>query len=451
MTEPLVVKPAVDQLPRKGLLRSVLRSDATRAMAGRLSWGLGDQAISSLTNFALGIYVARTLGPTAFGTFSLAWVTYAVVLNLSRGLATDPLVVRFSGVPVAQWRAAVAQSSSTALLVGLATGATSLLAGLVIGGVVGSGFVALGFVLPALLLQDSWRYAFFAGGQGRNAFINDAVWAVALVPAMFLATRNGSVFTFLLAWGAAGAVAAGYGVVQTKVRPRVHGIRSWLTQHRDLGPRYMVENVSISSAEQLRMFGLGAIAGLASVGSVRGAQLLLAPFFAVLMATSLVSVPEAARILKRSPRRLPVFCLMLGGSEAIAGAMWGLALLFLLPAEVGQELLGSVWESAHPLIVPTTLVFMGGGMMDGASAGLRALGAARRSLRAKLISSAAYVTCGLAGAVVAGAAGSVWGVAAAIYFGVAVTWWQLLAAMGERTSSPESIRSLQLEMEATTP
>jgi len=415
-----------------------------RATAGRLGWGLADQAVSSITNFTVGILVARSLGAVEFGAFSLAWVTYAVVMNLSRGLATDPLLVRFSGVPVARWRAAVAQSSSTALLVGLATGATSLLVGLVIGGVVGSGFVALGLVLPTLLLQDSWRYAFFAAGQGRNAFLNDAVWAAALVPAMLLATRNGSVFTFVLAWGAAGAVAAGYGVMQTKLLPRVHGIRSWLTQHRDLGPRYMVENISISSAEQLRLYALGAIAGLASVGAVRGAQLLLAPFFAVLMGISLVSVPEAARVLERSPRRLPLFCLLLGGSEAIAVSLWGLALLFLLPAKVGQELLGSVWQSASALIVPTTLAVMGGGLMDGPSAGLRALGAARRSMRAKLIGATAYVSCGLAGAAVGGAVGSVWGVAAATYFAVAVLWWQLLTAMGERTGPT---KNAQLDME----
>jgi O-antigen/teichoic acid export membrane protein len=420
------------------------RSGAGRAMARRLSWGLADQAVSSLTNFAVGIYVARSLGVTAFGIFSLAWVTYAVVLSLSRGLATDPLLVRFSGVPISRWRPAVTQSSSTALLVGLGTGAASLLAGLFIGGVVGSAFVALGLVLPALLLQDSWRYAFFAGGRGRDAFVNDAVWAVALVPALLLADRNGSVFTFVLAWGAAGAVAAGYGIVQTRVLPVVHGIRSWLAQHRDLGLRYMVENVSMTSAEQLRMYGLGAIAGLAAVGAVRGAQLLLAPFFAILLAMGLVSVPEAARVLKRSPRRLPLFCLLLGGGEAVAGAIWGLALLFLLPAEVGRELLGSVWPSAYALVVPTTLVFMGGGLMDGASAGLRALGAARRSLRAKLIGAAAYVSCGLAGAVVGGAAGAVWGVAVAIYFAVIINWWQFLAAMGELAGATDESR---LEME----
>ncbi|MGO4420928.1 hypothetical protein AB4Z54_19945, partial [Streptomyces sp. MCAF7] len=126
---------------------------AKRAMVGRLSWGLADQAASSLSNFAVGVYVARSLGPAAFGVFSLAWVTYGVVLNVSRGLATDPLVVRFSGVPDTSWRGAVARSSGTALGVGTALGAACLVVGLALGGSVGTAFAVLGVVLPALLLQ----------------------------------------------------------------------------------------------------------------------------------------------------------------------------------------------------------------------------------------------------------------------------------------------------------
>src|SRR5205823_1731271 len=154
---------------------------------GRLSWGLGDQAVSSLTNFAVSIYVARSLGITAFGIFSLAWVTYGVVLNVSRGLATDPLVVRFSGVAPAAWRGAVRQASGTALSVGVASGVLCVLVGISIRGQVGVAFLGLGLVLPALLLQDSWRYAFFAAGAGHKAFVNDMVWGIALVPAMFVA------------------------------------------------------------------------------------------------------------------------------------------------------------------------------------------------------------------------------------------------------------------------
>src|SRR6187399_3329543 len=131
---------------------------AKRAMAGRLSWGLADQAVSSLTNFAVGSYVARSLGVTAFGIFGLALVTYSLALNVSRGMATDPLMVRFSGVSNELWRRAVSRASGTALAAGAAAGAICMLAGVAMGGSLGHAFLCLGIMLPTLLLQDSWRF-----------------------------------------------------------------------------------------------------------------------------------------------------------------------------------------------------------------------------------------------------------------------------------------------------
>lgn len=417
-------------------LRETVVSSTVRASVRRVSWGLADQAVSSMTNFAVGIFVARSLGLTDLGIFSLAWVTYGVVLNVSRGLATDPLVVRFSGEPTAGWRAAVARSSGTALLVGLGIGAAAALAGAAIGGPVGVAFVALGLILPAVLLQDSWRYAFFAAGQGRKAFSNDLVWGVALIPAMIVASQHGSVPGFVLAWGWSSAVAAVYGCVQVGLVPQLVGVRSWLHQQRDLGPRYLVENVSISGAAQLRMYGVGAIAGLAAVGTVRGAELLMGPFIAVMMGVGLFAVPEAARVLQRSPRRLPQFCLILGGIQTAGALVWGLGLLFLLHDEAGRFVLGSVWLSASALILPATLSVMNASVQNGAVAGLRALGASRRSMRAQLLTAGAFVVGGLAGAAAAGALGSAWGVALAMLFGAVVWWGQLRAGLRDLSSAP---------------
>ncbi|MEG3627909.1 MATE family efflux transporter [Streptomyces poriticola] len=407
------------------------RRTTRRAVVGRLSWGLADQAASSLTNFAVGIYVARSLGLAAFGVFSLAWVTYGVVLSVSRGLATDPLVVRFSGVPEASWRGAVARSSGTALGVGAAVGAGCLVAGTVLGGQVGLAFACLGAMLPGLLLQDAWRYSFFAAGTGRKAFVNDLVWGVALIPAMVVAARVGSVAAFVLAWGASAAVAAAYGCLQSGIRPRPAGAREWLRTHRDLGYRYLVENTSVSGASQLRAYGLGAIVGVGAVGVVRGAELLLGPFLAVLMGLSLVTVAEAARVLRRAPHRLGRFCLLLGGGQAAAALLWGAALL-LMPDRAGAFVLGDVWRSASELIVPATLSVAGAGLGTGAAAGLRALGAARLSLRCQLFASACYAGGGIGGAVVAGTIGSAWGVAAASTCGSAVWWLHLRSALRER-------------------
>jgi hypothetical protein len=201
----------------------------------------------------------------------------------------------------------------------------------------------------------------------------------------------------------------------------------------------MVENITNSGAWQLRMYGLGAIAGLADVGALRGAELLLAPFLAVLMGVGLVGVPEAARVLRRSPRRLPQFCLLLGGGQATAALAWGSALLFLLPDGIGRLVLGSIWESAADLILPVTLSVAGVGFTAGAVVGLRGLGAARRSLRARLFTSAMFLTGGIAGATVAGAFGTSWGSAVAMWLGAAVWWFQLRAGVREvATSSTES-------------
>jgi O-antigen/teichoic acid export membrane protein len=403
-----------------------------------------------VTNFAVGINVARSLGVTAFGIFSLAWVTYSLVLNLSRGLATDPFMVRYSGVATGSWRPAVARASGTALGIGTVMGAVSLLAGIGMGGPVGAAFVALGVVLPALMLQDSWRYAFFAAGQGGKSFLNDMVWALALIPAMILAARYGSVVHFVLAWGLAGAVAAGYGCVQMGMLPRITAAWGWLRQQRDLGPRYLVENVSYSGSAQLRMYGVGALAGLAAAGAIRGADLLLGPFVAVLMGLSLVAVAEAARVLRRSPHRLRLFCLLLGGSQAVGLLAWGLGLLFLLPDGVGRFVLGSVWDSASALILPTTLAMMAVGLSNGAAAGLRALGAARRSMRSQLTASIAYVLAGIGGAAAAGALGSAWGVAAATLFGSVVWWVQFHAGLRERLSARATPPPLP-ELRSSTP
>ncbi|MEW1698003.1 hypothetical protein ACIQCR_23775 [Streptomyces sp. NPDC093249] len=416
------------------------RPTALRTIAGRLSWGLADQAVCSMTNFVVGVYVARSLGLAAFGVFSLVWVTYGVVLGVSRGLATDPLMVRFSGVPTGVWRAAAARSTGTALCVAVGVGAVCLAAGLGIGGRVGHAFACLGAVLPALLLQDAWRFSFFAAGTGRKAFANDLLGGLALVPAMVVAARVGSVAGFVLAWGAAAAVPAAYGCYQSGIRPRVTEARAWLREQRDLGYRYLVENVGVSGAGQLRAYGLGAIVGVSAVGVVRGSELLLGPFLAVLMGLSLVTVAEAARVLRQAPHRLRVFCLLLGGGQAVAALLWGAALLFV-PDRFGEFVLGGVWYAASQLIVPATLGVAGASLGTGAAAGLRALAAARRSLRCQLIASTLYVCGGLGGALVGGTVGSAWGVAGATAVSSAVWWLELRSAL--RAHDHHTIREVR--------
>lgn len=405
-----------------------------RKAAHRLGWGVADQGMSSLTNFLLAIFIARTLGAVQFGAFSLAYVTYGFVLNVSRGFATDPLMVRFSATYLPTWRRAVADSTGTAVVVGMAAGACVIAARLLLGGTTGSAFLALGLTLPGLMLQDSWRYSFFALGRGYHAFINDAAWAAVLFPSLVFLRMSGhaSVFWFVFAWGATAAAGAAIGPLQARVVPSLAGVGTWLWSHRDLGPRYTLEGSATSVGGQLRSYGIDLILGLAAVGYIQAANTLMGPFRTVYIGMSLITLPEAARIRRRSPRQLPLFCGAVSTGFVLLGLVWGFALLLALPRGLGHLMLGSIWRPTQPLVLPAVVWVVGLCASIGPGTGLHALAAARRSLRAMLLSSALTVAGALAGAMATRTAvGTMWLIAAASWLSALVLWWQFRQALHE--------------------
>lgn len=404
-----------------------------RQAGRRLGWGVADQAVSSITNFAVNIYIARDLGAVQYGAFSLAYVTYGFALNASRGLATDPLLVRFSGANLSTWRRAVRSCTGTAVLVGLALGAGVLGVSMLLNGTARLAFLALGLTLPGLLLQDSWRFAFFALGRGAQAFLNDTIWAVLMLPALvFLRlTGHANVFWFVLAWGAAATVASAFGSVQARVVPMLMSATWWLSRQRDLGTRYAAEGTINSGSAQLRSYSLGFILGLSALGYLTAASTLMGPLQILIFGMGLVALPEAARILRHSPRHMPLFCAMLSAGLALLGLLWGIALLVALPRGLGAWLLGSLWRPVYPLVLPTALFFMGMCLSVGAGTWMHALAAARRSLRAAMLNTISLVGFSLVGAVEWGTQGSVRGAAVGTWVGALLCWLQLRAALRE--------------------
>lgn len=81
-------------------------------------WGLLDQILSTATNLAMGIFVAATVSPRQFGAFSVAYAAYGVWLGISAGVASAPLIVRFSASENTQLRRAERSSVGTAWLSG---------------------------------------------------------------------------------------------------------------------------------------------------------------------------------------------------------------------------------------------------------------------------------------------------------------------------------------------
>ena len=404
------------------------------ASARRLGWGVADQAVSSVENFVLGVFVARSLGATSLGALSLALFTYAIIVNASRGASTDPLMVRFSGAEESRWRAATKGATGTALVVGLLGGAGVALVALGLRSMTGpsevdTAFLALAVGLPGLVLQDSWRYAFFAAGRGARAFLNDVVWTVLLFAVLaasagHLESASGAV----LAFGATATAAAVFGAWQARALPNPGRAAGWIREHRDLGGRFVVENVTLGVSGSARSYVVAGRSGLAAAGGVRGAEMLVGPVAALLMGVAQVAVPEVVRALHRGHHALRRTCRLLSGGLAAMSAAWGAFVLLVLPLGLGELLLGGVWPSAYALLPAMVVSVTVGCTTIGPSAGLRALGRADRTMRIQFVASGLYIGLGVLGALLWGALGTVWGTALAALLSSALWWYEFRAA-----------------------
>jgi O-antigen/teichoic acid export membrane protein len=304
-----------------------------------------------------------------------------------------------------------------------------------LGGTLRGAFLAFGLTMPGLMLQDSWRFVFFAIGRGSLAFVSDLVGAFLILPVLIVLRVSGhvTVYWVILAWGGAAWVAAMAGVFQARVVPKLSKAAIWLTRHRDLGLRYLVESISTSSSTLLRILFLGSFSGLVAVGYVQAAQLLTSPLTLVVYGIGLAALPQATRMLQRSSHRLWLLSAMIGVGLALAALAWGIILILALPRGLGNVILGSLWRPAYPLVLPLTLSIMGTCLSIGPVAGLNALGAARRSLRVMVATSVAIIVASVLGAYIGGAVDSVRGMAIASGFTAIVGWWQLRLALREAT------------------
>ena len=396
----------------------------------RIGWGIADQALSSATNFLFLVVAAGAVGREAFGALGIAFAAYAMAIGLARALAGEPLTVRFSVASVTDTKRAADAALGTAAIVGVLAGVLVAVAGLAVGGVLGDALVPLAVVLPGLVLQDSWRFVFMAGGRPAVACTNDGIWLAAQVAAFLaLAAAGGlSLAAIVLAWGVAANLAAIVAALQSGLRPDVGAARGWLHAHRDLWPRFTGEFVALTGSWQIALLGLGVVAGLDAVGALRAAQLLVGPLNVAFLAVPLVAVPESQRLWRGARGEPFQHGAVIAAALAALAIVWG-AMVSLLPSSLGHDLLGATWVDARALLPAVAAVMVGVGITLGALCALRVLAAARDSLLARMVSASLVIIAVLGGGALAGAAGAAWGWALASIIGAGVWWLRLRVAV----------------------
>lgn len=274
-----------------------------RGLGTRVLLTGADQCVASLSNFAVGVAIARVAGIAALGAYSLAYVIWLAFAAVHRALVAEPMAIE-NDVRGERANHNVQIGFAGEMALGAACACVVACVGvvlLVIGQhAYGVAFVALSPWLPFLLVQDYWRWVAFMKAAPAKALANDVLFdviqGIAFVILFFSGVRS-SVLA-IGAWGLGACAGTAFGLVQHAVFPSMRGgIRRmrerWPTSRGLLGG-----SVTNWGAQQSYVVLTGVLLGPVGLGGLRAAlSLVSGPTQVLIQAGGSIGLPEASRAL----------------------------------------------------------------------------------------------------------------------------------------------------------
>ncbi len=401
---------------------AVVGGGSTKAKA---IWTLADQGVSSATNAAVSLLIARQVSSSEYGSFAIAYIIFSVIIGISRAGGCLPLGISYSGKSVSAFRYAAASATGACLVFGGLLGIVLVGVGAVAGGSVGSALVVVGFVLPGLLLQDAWRYVFFAMGKPVGAFLNDVAWAVVQVVGLTVLIERGVTASppMLLAWGISALVAALLGVAQAGLWPAPSRALAWVRENRANAVNLSAEFVTVQGALQASMLLIGLLSSKETIGALNGVRTLLGPTTVIGVGIVSFAVPELSRRIDMSVRARERAAVLLTVVVVGVGGLW--SLLFIAFPAIGKTLLGDTWPGAHHILVYSAFHYAGTALPTGPACIMYALGRTKITFRINLSMAPMLFAFPILGLLLADATGAVVGYNL-VFWGIAPVWWILL-------------------------
>ena len=260
-----------------------------------------DQGLSSLSNFAVGVVIARVVGASGLGGFAVAYAGWLILAALDRSLITDPMAIG-GDVRTKRIRGPVKHGFAAELLMGIGGGVILAAIGstlcLLNAAAFGIAMLALAPWLPALAVQDYWRWIGFLTRHPGKSLANDMVFNCAMAVALgivFVADIH-SIAAVVGAWGLGATAGAIYGLTQYGVRPTLSGGLAML-RHRWSFSKWLAANSLLTSAgNQAYVVIEGLFLGAAGLGGLNAASALVwGPVGVLIQAGGSVGLPEAGR------------------------------------------------------------------------------------------------------------------------------------------------------------
>jgi len=266
-----------------------------------------DQCLSSVSNFAVGVVVARVAGVSGFGAFSLAYAMWLVLAACHRSLVTDPMAIEndLHADKVTEVAEHVRMGLAAELTLGIASALVSAAIGTVLVAVgereFGTSFLVLAPWLPFLLAQDYWRWVGYMKGQPHKALANDVVFDVvqAVLFGIILVVGVRSSAVAICAWGLGAAAGAVYGLWQFSSRPSLAGGIERIKGRWKLSKWLLAGAVSSQVTSQSTVVLTSAFLGPSGIGGLKAALNLVAgPSLVLIQAGGSIGLPEASKGLK---------------------------------------------------------------------------------------------------------------------------------------------------------
>lgn len=357
-----------------------------RALVARSAWSFVGQGLSSSSNFILSLLVLWRGTPAQFATLSIVLTIYTFFLLLLRAGVGLPVTLLYSA-DLARGREEQLRAAAGATAMVAAVVAPALLLWALASSSDRGQWVALGLLLPLLLLQDTARYACFALGRPRAAAEADGLWVVVQVAGsavvLLAAGDAGAATAFLAVWAGAGALSGVVLLGRTGLRPAVgHGYQ-WLQAHRGLCGRLVSDYLVGAGSHYAVFFTLAVVAGSGELGRLKAAQTFLGPLIVLLLGGAVFGVPESVRA-GGDPARLWRLTLRLAGALVAAAVVCGTVVYLALPA-VGPATFPDAWEGARGAIPLLTVFATSVGASTGSTSGLRAMEQNSWLLRVRLL------------------------------------------------------------------
>lgn len=387
-----------------------------------------DQSVSSVSNFATGVVVARLAGATQFGHFMLTFMVWLLAVGLHRALVSESVIVNCFHND--NRRALLAQGVSAVFLLGAvlsAVVAVSALCALAAGGKVGAPMLALSPWLIPLLLQDYWRSMAFLQRRPDLALVNDCTFIAVQAAAMAAFAGFGwrSAGHMITAWGIGATAGALLGFRWFPVVSRLR--EGWFLLRR-LWPvsQWMLADFLSGFVSERAYLGLVAFLLVeADYGGFRAAFSLMGPIMVILHAGANVGLPEASR--RADPTdfsKLQPFARVLTAVTLVCVAVYA-AVVVVTGSHLMAALYGQDFASFAPLASLAALQYVIMVSVFGQSIALKATGRVRLLWRARVFVAAASLTSMILLVRWLGTVGAGWaGVATGVCFaaGIAIAY-----------------------------